>query len=65
MLFNFDELLELVAWAGGLWFFLVSMVIGPVVRWKIISKMPPHIKNIGNHIFFGTLNNPDVNGDAQ
>lgn len=50
---SFDQLVNLVAWAGGLWFFIVHMVIGPLIKWRVHSTQPERIRNIGNELFYG------------
>ena len=48
-----NDILNLVAWAGGLWFFMTHMIIGPLIKWKVHNKLPDRIRNLGNDLFYG------------
>lgn len=50
---GFDWFINLIAWAGGLWFFFVHMVIGPLIKWRVQSTQPERVRNIGNELFYG------------
>lgn len=56
---NVQELVQLLAWAGGLWFFIVHMVMQPLISTKVHRRLPPYFHNIGNQIFFDNRR-PDV-----
>ena len=48
------DLFKLLAWAGGLWFFIVHMVMQPIIRLLVHRKLPVHYHNAGYDIFFGS-----------
>lgn len=47
------DLIKLLAWAGGLWFFIVHMFMKPVISHFVHRKLPEKYHNAGNEIFFG------------
>ena len=47
------DLIKLLAWAGGLWFFIVHMFMQPMIGHFVHRNLPAHYHNAGNDIFFG------------
>jgi len=62
---SLSDLIRLLAWGGGLWFFITNMVVQPFFTKFVYPRMPEHYRTLGNKLFFSQEPAHSLEGDLE